>query len=59
LINGICVISAEAILKAGTSKEYNKSTLSSSNGVEKQVTDLDLAYSKIKESNSIEREKWS
>ena len=45
LINGMCVISAEAILNTGTSSEYNKSTLFSSKGVEKHVIDFFLAYS--------------
>ena len=43
-INGIFVISAEAILKAGTSNEYRKSTLSLSNGVEKHVICFSFAY---------------
>jgi hypothetical protein len=47
LISGRCVMSAEAILNAGTPNEYNKSTLFSSNGVEKQVIDFFCAYSKI------------
>jgi len=34
-------------LNAGTSKEYNKSALFSSNGVEKQVISFFLPYSKI------------
>ena len=47
LIRGISVISAEAILNAGTSREYNKSTLSLSNGVEKHIMSFFLEYSKI------------
>jgi len=35
LINGICVMSADAILNAGTFSESRRSTASSSNGVEK------------------------
>ena len=41
------MISAEAILKAGTSNEYRKSTLSLSKGVEKHVISFWFAYSKI------------
>ena len=53
LINGMCVISAEAILNTGTSSEYNKSTLFSSKGVEKHVIDFFLAYSKISFHSSV------
>ena len=45
-MHGRCVISADAILNAGTSNEYSKSTLFSSNGVEKHVI-LFFEYSKI------------
>lgn len=47
LIKGRCVISAEAILYAGTLRSYKRSTLFSSNGVEKQVISFFSAYSNI------------
>ncbi len=37
LISGMWVMSADAILNAGTLRVYNRSTLSSSKGVEKHV----------------------
>ena len=46
-IKGKCVISAEAILNAGTCKSYNKSALSSSKGVEKHVIPIFLNIQKF------------
>ena len=47
LINGKCVMSAEAILKAGASNKSSNSTALSSNGLEKQIICFSFAYSKI------------
>ena len=46
-MRGISVISADAILKASTSREYNRSAESVSNGVEKHIMSFCLEYSKI------------